>query len=64
MLKLMTERTSRLYWREPVMQDDPVARPVVDSAYAAREFLPSDMHAQTHGLALKIRQGRRDAIRR
>ena len=30
------------------LQDDPAARSVVDAAYAAWEFLPSDMHAKGH----------------
>lgn len=56
--------TARLYWREPVVQDDSVVPPVVDAAYAAWEFLPCDAHAQPLAIRFEYRKCRRDTIRR
>lgn len=55
-LELMAERAARLHRRKPIVQDDPVAPPVIYAAYAARELLPSDVHAQTHGLRFERRE--------
>lgn len=56
MLKLMAECAARLHRRKPIVQDDPVAPPVIYAAYTTWKFLPSDVHAQTCGLRFERRE--------